>query len=184
MIIIGHRGAAGLEPENTIPSIEAAIKEGVDMIEYDLRVTKDRQLVLFHDPNLLRIAGTNKNISDLTLKELQLTSTNSGHPIPTIHEALEAAGDIPCLLDCKGKGWARAVYEALKTHKGPTPAVTAIDTEEMFRLHELRPDIKTYVSEFTRLKEFIKPNCLVLLEYLLIFGYLILWPTSMQKETI
>lgn len=150
MIIIGHRGAAGIQPENTIPSIEAAVAEGVDMIEFDLRVTKDRQLIVFHDHNLYRISGINKNVADMTLKEINVTATKSGHPIPTIQEALEAAASIPILLDCKGKGWAELVCEELKSYKGPTPAVTAIDTKEMFKLAELRPDMKTYLSELTK----------------------------------
>src|SRR5688572_2551541 len=127
MIIIGHRGAAGIEPENTIPSIDAAVAEGVDMIEFDLRVTKDKHLVVFHDPNLLRISGINRNVSDMTLKEIQLTSTRSGHPIPTFHEAMEAAGDIPVLLDCKGKGWADALIKALEHYPDLRPCVTARD---------------------------------------------------------
>ncbi len=150
MIIIGHRGAAGIEPENTIPSIEAAVREGVDMIEFDLRVTKDGQLVVFHDHNLLRISGVNKNINEMTLRELQLTTTRSGHPIPTLAEALEAAGSIPVLLDCKGKDWAKALHAALNHFKGPAPAVTAIDSDEMFRFKEFRAHTKTYVSELTR----------------------------------
>lgn len=150
MILIGHRGAAGIEPENTIPGIEASVRLGVDMIEFDIRVTKDNQLVLMHDPNLLRTAGKNRNINDMTMDEINTTVTKSGHPIPTIFEALEAAGDVPVLLDCKGKGWAEALNRDLKKHTGPRPAVTAIDTAEMFAFKKLRPDIKTYVSELTR----------------------------------
>lgn len=150
MIIIGHRGAAGIEPENTIPSIEAAVREQVDMVEFDLRVTNDGQLVLFHDANLLRIAGINKNIDDMTLTEVNLTATRSGHPIPGFQEAMEAAANVPVLLDCKGKGWAEALHQQLKEFHGPTPAVTAIDTQEMFRFKQLRPDIETYVSELTK----------------------------------
>lgn len=150
MILIGHRGAAGIKPENTIPSIEAAVEVGVDMIEIDLQVTKDDHLVLFHDPNLLRVAGMNKTIGGMTLEEINLIQTKSGHPIPTFEEALEAAGDIPLLLDCKGKGWSKALLRTLQGHVGPTPAVTAIDTAEMFSFSEKRPDIDTYVSELTR----------------------------------
>lgn len=150
MILIGHRGAAGIEPENTIPSIDAAIRARVDMIEFDLRATKDRHLVLFHDSNLLRIAGTNKNISDMTLEEINTTVTKSGHPIPTFNEAIEATGSTPLLLDCKGKDWAELLHEALKSYEGPTPAVTAIDTAELLIFSKLRPDIETYISELTR----------------------------------
>jgi glycerophosphoryl diester phosphodiesterase len=150
MIIIGHRGAAGIEPENTIPSIKAAVSAGVDMIEFDLRVTKDRQLVLLHDTSLARIAGENKNISEMTLEEVNLTTTLSGHPIPSLQEALKATKGLPVLLDCKGQGWAELVCNGLKTYKGPTPTVTAADTSEMLKLKQLRPDIETYVSELVK----------------------------------
>ncbi|MGI9027971.1 MAG: glycerophosphodiester phosphodiesterase [Candidatus Saccharimonadales bacterium] len=149
MILIGHRGAGGIEPENTIAAIEAAVNVGVDIIEFDLRATKDRQLVLVHDSNLLRIAGTNKTVSDMTLAEISTTVTKSGQPIPTFAEALEAAGKTPLLLDCKGKNWAKLLHEALKKHKGPTPLVTAIDTAELLLFAKLDPDIETYVSELT-----------------------------------
>ncbi len=98
MIIIGHRGAAGIEPENTIPGIKAAVREDVDMIEFDVRVTKDRHLVVFHDGNLQRIAGVSKNIDEMTLSEINKTSTHSGHPIPGFAEAMKAAGKIPVLI--------------------------------------------------------------------------------------
>lgn len=150
MILIGHRGAAGIISENTLASIEAAVHAKVDMIEFDLRATKDGHLVLLHDANLLRITGSNRSVSDMTLKEISLAVTKSGHPIPTAQEALEVAGDIPVLLDCKGKNWAEPLHKVLKKHKGPTPAVTAIDTKEMFAFSTMRPDIETYVSELTR----------------------------------
>jgi len=77
MVIIGHRGAAGIQPENTVSGIEAAVSAGVDMIEFDIRATKDKQLIVFHDPNLFRIAGINKNIHEMTLQEISLTTTLS-----------------------------------------------------------------------------------------------------------
>ncbi len=150
MILIAHRGAAGIEPENTLPSIEAALLEDVDMIEFDLRVTKDNHLILSHDANLLRIAGINRNISDMTLKEINITVTKSGYPIPSLREVFEITGDMPLLLDCKGKGWAKLVHQELKIYNGPTPTVTAIDTAEMLIFSKLRPNIETYVSELTR----------------------------------
>jgi glycerophosphoryl diester phosphodiesterase len=150
MIIIGHRGAAGIKPENTLPAIKAAVREGVDMIEFDIRVTKDNHLVVFHDGNLQRITGVSKNIDEITLAEINKTATRSGHPIPSFTEAMKAAGKIPVLIDCKGKGWAELIHKELKNHKGPTPAVTASDTQEMLRFSQLRPNAETYVSEFTR----------------------------------
>ena len=52
--IIGHRGAAGLAPENTLESFEAAIAAGADCIEFDVRRTSDGKGVVFHDLNVDR----------------------------------------------------------------------------------------------------------------------------------
>jgi len=52
MIIVGHRGARGLAPENTLASIEAALTHGVDEIEFDIRVTSDGVPMLYHDDTL------------------------------------------------------------------------------------------------------------------------------------
>jgi glycerophosphoryl diester phosphodiesterase len=52
MLVIGHRGAKGLAPENTLSSLQAGIAAGVDMIEIDLRRAKDGRIVLSHDPDL------------------------------------------------------------------------------------------------------------------------------------
>ena len=70
MNIIGHRGAAGLAKENTLASIEAAIKNKVDGIEFDIYVTKDNQIVLSHEDNLLRTFSIDKNLSSLSLKQI------------------------------------------------------------------------------------------------------------------
>lgn len=156
MIIISHRGAAGIEPENTIPSIEAAVKEGVDGIEFDIRVTKDKKLVVFHDTNLYRITGKNRNIQDMSLHEINLQSTKSGHPIPTFDEAMEAAGTTPVLIDCKGKGWARLLNQELKKYQNAQVSITASDHHEMYDFMQLRPDVETYVSELTHAFEAIK----------------------------
>jgi glycerophosphoryl diester phosphodiesterase len=150
MILIGHRGAAGIEPENTIPSIEKAAQLDVDAIEFDVRITKDRHLIVFHDQNLLRLAGLNKNISDVTLKEINTTVTKSGHPIPLFAEAIEAADGKQLMIDCKGKDWSEPLYSALKKYDGPVPMVTSSDAAEMLLFSKFRPDIETYVSELTR----------------------------------
>lgn len=49
MIIIGHRGAAALEPENTLCGIQKALDLGVDQIEIDVHLTHDQYLVVIHD---------------------------------------------------------------------------------------------------------------------------------------
>ena len=71
MKIIGHRGARGLAPENTLASLEKAIEHHVDIIEFDVRVTKDNQAILHHDSDLIDASGNHLNIADHALLELQ-----------------------------------------------------------------------------------------------------------------
>jgi len=69
--IMGHRGSPNLFTENTILSFEKAIDQGVDGLELDVRLSKDRQIVVFHDPNLKRLSDRTEKIQDLSLTELQ-----------------------------------------------------------------------------------------------------------------
>ena len=71
MLKIGHRGAAGTTPENTEASFREALKRKVDMVEFDVRLTKDGKLVVFHDSDLSRICNEDVAVSMLTLKELK-----------------------------------------------------------------------------------------------------------------
>ena len=66
-----HRGVSALMPENTLPAFAAALALGADEIEFDIRLTKDNQLIVSHDPNLARVAGTEGDVSDFTLDELK-----------------------------------------------------------------------------------------------------------------
>lgn len=68
--IIGHRGAKGLAPENTIASLLKAIEHHVDEIECDVRVTKDNVAVLLHDDYLVDHAGTKLAVIKHTYAEL------------------------------------------------------------------------------------------------------------------
>lgn len=70
MKIIGHRGARGLSPENTIAGIEKAIEHGVDEIELDARITKDGVAVLHHDPAVRDPSGQELTIRHATYTEL------------------------------------------------------------------------------------------------------------------
>lgn len=52
MLIIGHRGAAGIAPENTLESLQAGLDSGADMLEFDVRLTSDNIPILAHDAHL------------------------------------------------------------------------------------------------------------------------------------
>ena len=69
--IIGHRGSPALITENTIASFKKALEQGVDGLEFDIRLSQDKQIVIFHDSTLKRLSNCNDAIADLSLTELQ-----------------------------------------------------------------------------------------------------------------
>ncbi len=70
-IIVGHRGAAALAPENTPPAFEAALYAGADGIEFDVQRTTDGHLVIFHDEEVARTSNGVGFLPDMSLKQLQ-----------------------------------------------------------------------------------------------------------------
>lgn len=70
-LITAHRGCSQLAPENTIPAFELAIEKQADFIELDVQETKDHGLVVIHDSHLLRLAGVDRNLWNLTTTELE-----------------------------------------------------------------------------------------------------------------
>ncbi len=75
--IIAHRGYSGIAPENTLAAFERAIDIGADLVEMDVQMTKDGQLVIFHDTDLARITGVIGEVSDYTLGELKTMDAGS-----------------------------------------------------------------------------------------------------------
>lgn len=71
MKVIGHRGARGLAPENTLASIQAALDTGVDAVEIDVRVTTDSVVVLCHDSCVCDATGRKFVVSKVSFDELQ-----------------------------------------------------------------------------------------------------------------
>ncbi len=92
----GHRGAAGLAPENTLTAFRKAIELGVDALEMDLHVTRDGQVVVIHDETLDRTTDGRGSIPEFTLKELKQWDAGRkfalafhGEQIPTLREVLD-----------------------------------------------------------------------------------------------
>ena len=148
MKVIGHRGAAGLAPENSIRAIKAAIKAGVDGIEFDVRLSKDKQLFLCHDPTLERTHDVDKHISSLSSAQLKKLKGKDGDHVPTLEEALVACGDTPVYIEAKARCWAKPLANALAKHpKKQQINVIAFNHQELFEFTEYCPDITTYVLE-------------------------------------
>ena len=100
--VVGHRGAAGLEPENTLRSIHRAIDIGVDAVEVDARRCKDGELVIMHDPSVDRTTNGRGRVGSLTLKELKALDAGKGESIPTLDELIVAVkGKVGLFVEIK-----------------------------------------------------------------------------------
>lgn len=98
--IIGHRGAAGYAPENTLEGIHTAADIGVEWVELDVKLTKDEVPIIFHDEDLSRVSNGSGLVADHTLEDLRQLEVGSwfgdsfaGLKIPTLEEALEVIID-------------------------------------------------------------------------------------------
>lgn len=115
MLVIGHRGAAGLAPENSMEAMKAGLKAGADMLEFDVRLTKDKVPVLTHDFHTLRTHRDTSIISHHTLAELQ--ERTKKQPIVPLTEVLdEFFGVILLNIELKGRGAGKVIAELIKKH--------------------------------------------------------------------
>lgn len=89
--VIGHRGARGYEPENTLRSIRRAIQLGCHIVEVDVRMTRDGHLVLMHDETVDRTTDGTGRLRDMTLAEVRRLDAGLGERVPLLSEALELA---------------------------------------------------------------------------------------------
>ena len=81
IIKVGHRGASGYEPENTLLAFKKAIEIGADMIELDVRRCKSGELVVIHDETVNRTTNGKGEVSEKTLTELKGLEMEKGERI-------------------------------------------------------------------------------------------------------
>ena len=114
MLIIGHRGSAGTKPQNTIAGLREAIRVGADMVEFDVRLTRDKVPVLHHDFHLYRTQKKIDFIARNTLSELQKRTAGTEFPIVTLEQALkECFGKILVIIEVKEVVAASRTLDAL-----------------------------------------------------------------------
>jgi glycerophosphoryl diester phosphodiesterase len=130
-LLIGHRGAAGLAPENTMPSFREAVDRwAVDMIELDVRTSADGHCVVIHDATVDRTTDGTGPVDGLSLAELQ--SLDAGyrfqdaageHPfhgrgitVPTLDEVLETFPDTRFTVEIKIGTVQEALRDTIRRH--------------------------------------------------------------------
>jgi glycerophosphoryl diester phosphodiesterase len=144
LIITGHRGSLGTEPENTLRSFRRAVADGCDEIELDLRVTADGELVIMHDATVDRTTSGTGAVEELTFAELRALDAGLGEQVPTWAETV-AAIDVRFQAEVKAEAAVPLLAQSLKSD--PTLAertlVTSFHPEILLAVREAFPDVTT-----------------------------------------
>jgi glycerophosphoryl diester phosphodiesterase len=118
MMIMGHRGAAALEPENTLLSITRAMEIGVNAVEIDVRLSKDKELVVIHDSTVDRTTNGAGPVSRFALDEIKELDAGKGETIPTLDEVVNLIGNkVRLVIELKEEATERKVVELIKKNK-------------------------------------------------------------------
>lgn len=95
-VIVAHRGSSAVAPENTLAAFRRAVSDGADAVEFDVRITRDGEIVVIHDSRLRRTAGGKGRVERHTAAELRRLSAGAwfgasfaAERIPTLDEVLE-----------------------------------------------------------------------------------------------
>lgn len=142
---IGHRGAAGHAPENTLASIEQAVALGCALAEVDVRRTADGSLVLLHDKRVDRTTNGKGLVAEMGLEDLRKLDAGGRERIPTLEEALQAAnGRIGLILEIKAEGLAYDICGIVRASGFTGPIIYASFLhDELQHLRRADPDART-----------------------------------------
>ena len=139
--VIGHRGAAGLAPENTLAGFEHAVRLGVDAVELDVHLSADEHLVVIHDERVDRTTNGTGEVAATAFDVLRTLDAGAGQRVPTLDEVLEAVpARVAVNIELKGRGTAAPVARAVAGRERPL-LVSAFDHDELARFHRLCPTI-------------------------------------------
>ncbi len=156
MLIIGHRGASGHAPENTLAAFRKAVALGAAFLETDLQLSRDAHFVAIHDATVNRTTNGQGAVHELTLAELRqldagswFGSEFSGERIPTLEEMLQFSkkNDVVFYLEMKPSGaWGgeHAVIAALREAGEIARAVViSFDPSMVLSLRTIEPTLMT-----------------------------------------
>jgi len=148
MLRIGHRGAMGYAPENTLKSFQKALELGVDMIELDVCKCKSGELVIIHDDKVNRTTDGEGYIIDKIFEEVRSLDAGEGEKIPTLQEVLDLVDQkVEVNIELKGDNTAEPVAKLIdeyikKGWKDSCFLVSSFNHYELKKFKELKPNIR------------------------------------------
>lgn len=142
---IGHRGARGHAPENTLAAIECAIALHAHLVEFDVQTTRDGQLVLLHDATLDRTTNGHGPVAEHLWSDVQRLTAGNGQPVPLLADALWAASArIGVMIEIKAEGTARQICRTVHDVQFSGPVVYASYLHhELLDVRRMEPQAQT-----------------------------------------
>ncbi len=160
-LVIAHRGGPSLGPESTLYTFRKAVKLGVDVLEMDVRSTKDRQLIILHDDTVSRTTNATGPVQNYTLVDLKKLDAahrwspdngqtfplrSKGVQIPTLSEVFKAFPQTKLNLEIKEarSGTIQSLCRLIRDHQMTNNVVVAsFDTDSLKEFRRLCPQVAT-----------------------------------------
>lgn len=157
--MVAHRGASARVPENTVAAFEAAVGDGADVVELDVRLTADGIPVVLHDPDVSATTDGKGFVHELTLRDVKELDASGGRgdrqAIPTLGEALASIAGAGVNLEIKNlpgepafdsprEGTLEAALDVLRSARFDGPVlVSSFNWLTIERARELAPEVRT-----------------------------------------
>ena len=143
VVVMGHRGAGGLAPENTLAAVQQAIDNGADWVEIDVQETADGEVVVVHDSDFMKVAGVDLKVWDATLAEVEAIDVGlrfdpafAGERVPTLAQVLTQCRDtVGVNIELKDYGHGQRLEERV------AEIVEAAGMQEQVILMSLKPTV-------------------------------------------
>ncbi len=164
--ILGHRGAGGTHPENTLEAFAAAVAMGVDGIELDVHLTRDRIPVVIHDERVERTTNGRGWVKDYSLLELKKLDAGtwfnpkfSGATIPTLQEVLIVAEKASIIVNIEIKtevidypGIEERVLKLVEKHLSQELVIiSSFNHYTLANIHRHNPELETAILYMEKL---------------------------------
>ena len=145
LLRIGHRGAGGHAPENTLDAIERGIALHAHLVEFDVRATSDGQLVLLHDATLDRTTNGHGLIADQLWRDVRQVIGGDGQPLPLLADALRvASGRTGVIIEIKAERIAKQICRTVREVQFSGPVIyTSFLHDELLAVRRENPQAQT-----------------------------------------
>ena len=165
-LIIAHRGASALARENTIEAFQKAIDIGADMVEFDVRRTKDKVLIVYHDEYIT--SDMHKLINELTYQEIIDITKKEGYNVPLLMDVLKrCSGRIGVDVELKEVGYEKEVLNIILEYFDTKKfVITSFNKISLSAVKAINPDIRVgLIFGSSKLRENIRHLIYLLINY-------------------